>query len=75
MGLNQPGDGFRGQEHGRRSCVWRDHVTVARNKIDYDLDANDGRVPDAPARPKIEENAVINKREEHPPSRRTVNGK
>ena len=29
----------------------------------------DGRIPDAPARPKMEENAVINKREEHPPPR------
>ena len=43
-------------------------MTAARNKIDCDLDATDGRVPDAPARPKTE-NAVINKREEHPPPR------
>ena len=61
------GDEFHGQEHGRRSCARRDYVTVARNKIDCDLDATDGQVPDAPARPKMEENAVINKREEHPP--------
>ena len=37
------------------------------DKTDLDLDATNGRVPDAPARPKMAENVVINKREEHPP--------
>ena len=46
-----------------------DYVTVDKNKIDCDLAATDGRIPDAPAHPKMEENAVINKREEQPPPR------
>ena len=44
-------------------------MSVEKNKIDRDLDATDGRVPDAPARPKMEKNVVSNKREEHPPPR------
>ena len=67
-GLNQTGDGFEGQkltdtEHRvRRICV-----AAAKGKTDRDLDATNGRVPDAPAPPKMEKNVVINKREEHPP--------
>ena len=42
-------------------------MIVDKSKSDCDLDATDGRAPDAPAHPKMVENAVINKREVHPP--------
>ena len=44
-------------------------MTVVKNKIAGDPDESNGRVRDVPARPKMEKNAVINKREEHPPPR------
>ena len=65
------GDGFHGQKTRKpldANRARRDYVTVGENKIVCDPDATDGRVPDAPARPKMEENALINKREEHSPS-------
>ena len=43
-------------------------TSVAKNESDGDPIASDDRVPDAPERPKME-NAVINKREKHPPPR------
>ena len=42
---------------------------VVKREIACDPDASNGRVRDLPARPKMEKNAVINKREEHPPPR------
>ena len=61
-GLNQTGDGFDRQENteAKDDCVRRFNVTVAEDKIDCDLDATDGRAPDAPARPKMAEKVVIN---------------
>ena len=61
MLVNQPGDGFQGQEHGSASdanCARWDYVSVEKNKIEVDPAATDERVPDAPAaaRPKMEEN-------------------
>ena len=42
-------------------------VSVEMHKIDGDPAATDGQVPDAPARPMMEENAVSNKRDQHLP--------
>ena len=42
-------------------------MSVEKDKIDRDPAATDGRVPDAPARPKTEENVVTNGGHQHLP--------
>ena len=42
-------------------------MTMDMHKIDGDPAATDGQVPDAPARPMMEENAASNKRDQHLP--------
>ena len=49
---------FQDLEHGRRSCARWGYVTVVQNKSVDDLDATDGRAPDAPARLKMDQSAV-----------------
>ena len=54
------------------ASVGQDYAEI--DKTDLDLDATNGRVPDAPAPSKMEKNVVINNREEHSPPPAEVQG-
>ena len=66
MNLRVTGFEARNTEEQVTLCARRTD-SLDEKETDCYLDAYDGRAPDAPARPKMAENVVINKREEHPP--------